>query len=679
MTEHRPTDAFGRREVLRLVAAGTVSVAGLTGTGVARRVAGQASQPTVDLATPEHPARHEASGLLYGLSEDGSEPSNRWLEPIDHGLQAGGGSRLASGGWGTAGESDYARRWNSVARQYERVTSAPHDAEYCIKLADLWGSDATQAASDPHPGDDGDWSLYYDFLDRVMDDIEAAGMARDEIQYEIWNEPNIDIFWPRSRSRFHEMWRRGVDHIRSRHPGARIVGPSHTHFGWNLMGGFIDMTIETGTVPDILNWHVLQAGNDAVETASSARDLLADRGIDGLDLEVNEYVPRDRQSPGYTAWDLARVEKSDIAYAALANWSYCCSTPALCATLTQDGSAPTGRWWLYARYGQTRGDVVRTEVHDAIDAAANCNPERTQSRIIVGNHGVSRQVDLLIQNVDRISSDRVRIKVERMPDQDGDALPAPPIAQDYVTDAGSDHTVSIDWTTATDAYVVTVTPATPAIPDGTYRIEAVHSGHVLGVANGSTADGANVVQQAPTGGLHQRWTLTHVGDGVYRIENVATGKVLDVADASTANGATVHQWTDHGGENQRWRVEETRSGVYRIEAVHSGKVLDVEGGSIEAGATVHQWVDRSGDNQRWEFVAVEADQPPTLGEAEPTDPDDDGLYEDVSGDGTVNFPDVNLLFQNSDTAAVQDNATYFDFESGDGITLQDVMALFEVV
>ncbi|MFB6162327.1 MAG: glycoside hydrolase family 5 protein [Halococcoides sp.] len=62
-----------------------------------------------------------------------------------------------------------------------------------------------------------------------------------------------------------------------------------------------------------------------------------------------------------------------------------------------------------------------------------------------------------------------------------------------------------------------------------------------------------------------------------------------------------------------------------------------------------------------------------------TDPDGDGLYEDISGDGTVNFPDVNMLFQNSDTANVRDNARFYDFEPNGQIDLQDVMALFQMV
>ncbi|MFW6436709.1 MAG: glycoside hydrolase family 5 protein [Halococcoides sp.] len=62
-----------------------------------------------------------------------------------------------------------------------------------------------------------------------------------------------------------------------------------------------------------------------------------------------------------------------------------------------------------------------------------------------------------------------------------------------------------------------------------------------------------------------------------------------------------------------------------------------------------------------------------------TDPDGDGLYEDLSGNDQVDFPDVNVLFQHTDTANVRDNAQFYDFESDSEITLQDVMALFEMI
>ncbi|MFW6436961.1 MAG: hypothetical protein ACOCYZ_04945 [Halococcoides sp.] len=64
---------------------------------------------------------------------------------------------------------------------------------------------------------------------------------------------------------------------------------------------------------------------------------------------------------------------------------------------------------------------------------------------------------------------------------------------------------------------------------------------------------------------------------------------------------------------------------------------------------------------------------------DPTDPDDDGLYEDLSGNEKVDFPDVNLLFQNADSAEVEDNVEYYDFDDDGSVDLQDVLALFDLV
>jgi hypothetical protein len=80
-------------------------------------------------------------------------------------------------------------------------------------------------------------------------------------------------------------------------------------------------------------------------------------------------------------------------------------------------------------------------------------------------------------------------------------------------------------------------------------------------------------------------------------------------------------------------------------------------------------------------VVLEQGQPPGPGPVgdlpnAPTDPDGDGVYEDVNGDGQVDVGDAQALFTNTEDPVVQNNVDAFDF-NGDGIVdVGDAQALF---
>ncbi|SEQ93721.1 endo-1,4-beta-xylanase [Natrinema salaciae] len=57
------------------------------------------------------------------------------------------------------------------------------------------------------------------------------------------------------------------------------------------------------------------------------------------------------------------------------------------------------------------------------------------------------------------------------------------------------------------------------------------------------------------------------------------------------------------------------------------------------------------------------------------DPDDDGLYEDVNGDGQTTHGDVNAFFENLDSDDIQGNADAFDFDGNGRIGFSDVISL----
>ena len=94
--------------------------------------------------------------------------------------------------------------------------------------------------------------------------------------------------------------------------------------------------------------------------------------------------------------------------------------------------------------------------------------------------------------------------------------------------------------------------------------------------------------------------------------------------------------------------------------------LDADDGSIiDAGTSTGDLtiapVERIGDNDL------------------PTDPDDDGVYEDLNGNGQLDFEDVVVFFENREEDAIQDYVDSFDFNDNGRIDFDDITTLFEEV
>ena len=60
----------------------------------------------------------------------------------------------------------------------------------------------------------------------------------------------------------------------------------------------------------------------------------------------------------------------------------------------------------------------------------------------------------------------------------------------------------------------------------------------------------------------------------------------------------------------------------------------------------------------------------------PTDPDGDGLYEDVNGNGRIDFADVTLFFNQMSWIAANEPVSAFDFNGNGRIDFADVTWLF---
>jgi arabinan endo-1,5-alpha-L-arabinosidase len=169
-------------------------------------------------------------------------------------------------------------------------------------------------------------------------------------------------------------------------------------------------------------------------------------------------------------------------------------------------------------------------------------------------------------------------------------------------------------TTAATFMLVTAN-AQAAITTGTwYTITSRHSGLVLGVEGASTATGARLVQQTPTGATSQQFRFIDAGGGYYRIQARHSNLVLDVYEWNADNGATIAQWTDLNGTNQQWQA--TASGdYYSFTNRFSAKSLDVWEHSTSPGARISQYDPTGAANQQWRLTPAGANptDPPTTG------------------------------------------------------------------
>ena len=149
----------------------------------------------------------------------------------------------------------------------------------------------------------------------------------------------------------------------------------------------------------------------------------------------------------------------------------------------------------------------------------------------------------------------------------------------------------------------TVQAAPASIANGRYVLLARHSGNVLAVAGGSTANGGNVVQSEYDALTYEQWDVTSVGSGKYKIINVNSGKAMDVTSSSKTDGTSIHQWSYGGGGNQQWTFEDRGNGYYSIHpSFNSGDCAEVQGASTADGANVFQWTYNGAANQQWALV-----------------------------------------------------------------------------
>jgi len=385
---------------------------------------------TVDLSKVTGPSTGVGQGILYGITQDGSQPADEYVKPLNLNAFRGGG--WFSGGWATDnytyGPATQAEVQAIIdqAKRLKASSANPDGFQYQVLLSDLWGSTGgrgTQAAQ--HVCNAGDCSNWLQFLDSTVPVLQASGI---HFTYDIWNESDLSIFWGAGAvtPQWFQMWDTAYNELRKIAPGADIAGPSFAFTParspqeWKT---FFAHAKAANTVPDWITNHDEGDVDDPVTVAQDIRADLTEAGLPQLPLSANEYQPADRGTAGVTAWYLDRFAQSTYSTAMRGNWS-CCMIPNLTGLLThaQTGWAPTGNWWAMRTYADMTGSLVQTSQQvDSMAIAAAKDPSKGQAVALLGDvngytGGASVTFTGLGSAAYLIRQKQVHATVYRMPD-----------------------------------------------------------------------------------------------------------------------------------------------------------------------------------------------------------------------------------------------------------------------
>src|SRR5690242_20009373 len=448
---------------------------------------------TVNLASTRGPATRVGEGFLYGVSQDGTQPADQFLQPL--GINAFRGGGHVSRGWigdgyklGSGTQTDI----NTVITQARRLTQGSYHAQYQVILSDIYGNDGGQPSNTVYPCTNGDCSNWISFIDAVVGALQASGLT---FAYDIYNEPDISVFWPGgsvNSTQYFQMWDSAFRELRRIAPNALIVGPSFAFTPlarsqqWQTWMAHVKAA---GTVPDWITNHDEGDVDDPVAVSQALNNVLTSNGVPLRPLSANEYQPADRQTAGVTAWYLARFAQSGYANAMRGNW-VCCLTPNLTGILTQSGGswAATGNWWVFRAYADMTGNLVSTSgqvASTAISAAADSTARRAVA-VIGDSNGYTGAATVTFSGLASVpwlaNNGAVHVVVDRIPDQAPLASPQVVLSQNMSTSGGS-VTVPLTFQATHDAFAVYLTPADSGggFPSGNHQLVVANDGLCLDV------------------------------------------------------------------------------------------------------------------------------------------------------------------------------------------------------
>lgn len=140
------------------------------------------------------------------------------------------------------------------------------------------------------PKDAAKWARICEHIIAHYTEGWANGRKYDIVYWEIWNEPNLSLFWTGSLDEFVNLMQVSVKHLKARFPKLRIGGPALGGFDANWTKEILKKFKETGTPLDFFSWHAYDTRPERFASyASSVRKFLDDYGFVKTESIFNEW------------------------------------------------------------------------------------------------------------------------------------------------------------------------------------------------------------------------------------------------------------------------------------------------------------------------------------------------------------------------------------------------------
>ena len=527
---------------------------------------------------------HVASGALYGLSENGTPAASDVtpLHPSSFVQMAPGGSQLPNGESAPAGDALV------VAPE-----AAAAGAKVIVRMPDWYPNFPYKWVS---------WSNWLSAIDTQVAAVKSSGDGNIQAM-EIWNEP--DWTWDTTDAgSFNAGWVESYNEIRKDDSTIPIEGPSYSAWNESWMSSFLTYAKADNALPQYLSWHELSGQANIAADVAAAESLESSLGISPIPIVIEEYAETGEVGiPGSLVGYIAKFERTGVYEADLAFWN---QYGTMGDTLTSTGGAQNAAWWLYDWYGSMTGEMVSTvpPAQTGIDGAASVNSAKNQVNVIFGGGSGTAAVTVNgLSSLSGFSGTAHAVLQEVVSNGRTTASLGPQTisAGDYTISNGS-ITVPVNSMNAANGYQLVVTPSTTAL-SGTYKLENVNSGLVLGISGASTTAGADALQWTDNGTADHDWKLVSQGSDLYKIVNVNSGLDLGITSASTAAGADALQWSDTGTADHLWYIEPAGNGEYKIINDNSGLDLGIASASTTSGALAVQWNDNGTADHLWKLIA----------------------------------------------------------------------------